>query len=223
MWLFNASLSFFFNFSDHFMSAPAGNGDAVSSNSPFLPDSRKSIFTEEARKSKKICGFPILDIRRSEDRYKTFIDIVDEAIYHFRTNLFMRSFQLGEPAIKIIVYLTYYGAKILSEIKDAVRMKADLNSKLKEIIKKNSSTSGREFWIPGEEKFILAEFVTKDNFNEAELVGYFALLRNEMARRMFEKICGDGNEPNDFWMSISHKRFLDKELKDDRGKPSARG
>ena len=57
------------------------------------------------------CGFPLVPLRSKElataanDVSK---DIVDETLYAFRANMFLRNFEVKGAADKLLIYLTLY-------------------------------------------------------------------------------------------------------------------
>jgi actin related protein 2/3 complex subunit 3 len=77
------------------------------------PESKNSVFVDTGRKS--IGSIPILPIRDTTKKKETTpkFDIVDEVLYHFRTNIFMRDFQIKSDADRLLIYLTFYVMKCL--------------------------------------------------------------------------------------------------------------
>ena len=179
------------------------------SNYPTQPgvDSKVSVFG--TLDVPQIAGLPILQIRDSSKSGSTpAFDIVDEAIYHFRTNLLMRHFPAKTGADKLIIYLTFYGMKCLKFIG---KNKTDLKKCQLELDGYNL----KSFPLPGDGTFIINSYVSapKNENEKRQLTDYFKKLRTEMGNRLLKKVFIDGKTADKWWICFSGRKFLDKEMK----------
>ena len=169
------------------------------------PNSKVSVFGDY-KAPKTISSLPILPIRDSSKAgAKPEFDIVDEAIYHFRTNIFMRDFPAKTGADRLIIYLTFYAMKCLKFIG---QNKADKKKCQLEL----DGWNLKPFPIPGEGGFIIESYVTAPNgeAEKRELRDYFKKLRVEMGNRMIQKCFGNEKVADKWWVCFSQRKFLDK-------------
>ena len=155
-----------------------------------------------------ISGLPILKIRdSSKNGAEPKFDIVDEALYHFRTNLFMRDFPTKTGADKLNIYLTFYGMKCLEFMG---KNKNDYKKCQLEL----DGFNLKPFPIPGESGFIIDSYVTnpKDESEKRQLRDYFKKLRTEMGNRLLKKVFPDGKTADKWWVCFSGRKFLDKKM-----------
>ncbi|EAY18476.1 hypothetical protein TVAG_083290 [Trichomonas vaginalis G3] len=177
------------------------------SNYPTEPNPNSKISAFGTVNCQTISGLPILQLR---DTVKTNngpqFDIVDEAIYHFRTNIFMRDFPAKTGADRLIIYLTFYGMKCLKFIAKNKTNKQKCQLEL-------DGWNLKPFPIPGEGGFIIDSYVTAPANNEkTQLREYFKKLRIEMGNRLLARIFAQGNEADKWWICFANKKFLDKEM-----------
>lgn len=169
------------------------------------PNSKISAFGEV--KCQNISGLPILNVRDTTRNGKDpAFDIVDEALYHFRTNIFMRDFPAKTGADRLIIYLTFYGMKCLKFFN---KNKKDRQKCQLEI----DGWNLKPFPIPGEGGFIIDSYVTqpKSEGEKRELRDYFKKLRVEMGNRLLQIVFAQG-EADKWWVCFANKKFLDKEM-----------
>ena len=173
------------------------------------PNSKVSVFGN-VKPEATICGLPILKIRDTTKAKETTpeFDIVDEALYHFRTNIFMRDFPTRTGADKLIIYLTFYGMKCLKFI--------GKNQKdLKKCQLEFDGYNLKPFPIPSEGGFIIEQFVTGEAPTEdqkRQLRDYFKKLRTEMGNRLLKIIFADPQQADKWWVCFSGRKFLNKEM-----------
>ena len=168
------------------------------------PNSKVSVFG--SYEAPMISGLPILPIRDSTKPHGTpEFDIVDEAIYHFRTNIFMRDFPAKTGADRLNIYLTFYITKCLKFIG---KNKSDRNKCKLEL----EGWNLKPFPIPGEGGFIIDSYVStpKNEDEKRQLRDYFKKLRTEVGNRILQKCFGDGKEADKWWICFSQRKFLDK-------------
>lgn len=167
-------------------------------------DSKHSVFVNCG----KVAGsVPILKIRDSTKPAQgpTF-DIVDEALYHFRTNIFMRDFQIKSDADRLLIYLTFYAMKCLKcfakNAKDKNKCKTEIES-----------WNLKPFPIPGDDGFILASLITNPPkpTEKAELTGYFKQLRTEIGNRLLDIVFASG-AADKWWVCFAPRKFMGKEM-----------
>lgn len=177
------------------------------SNYPTEPgqSSKNSVFVNTG--DRVVGSIPILKVRDSaKQATEPKFDIVDEAIYHFRTNIFMRDFKIKSDADRLLIYLTFYGMKCL---KFFAKNAKDKNKCVKEL----ESWNLKPFPVPGDSGFILASLITTEvkPGDKPELLGYFKTLRTEMGKRMLDIIFKDGTASK-WWICFAPRKFMDKEM-----------
>lgn len=166
--------------------------------------SKNSVFG--AVECKSIAAIPMLEIRNSVKKTGPAFDIVDEVLYHFRTNIFMRDFKIKTDADRLMIYLTYYGMKCLKFFAK--------NPKNKAICRKEiESWNMNPFPLPGEGGFILASLVTEpaSPAEKAELKNFMTQCRVEMGLRLFEIVFAD-DVADKWWICFGPRKFMDKEM-----------
>ena len=173
------------------------------------PNSKVSVFGN-VKPEATICGLPILKIRDTTKAKETTpeFDIVDEALYHFRTNIFMRDFPARTGADKLIIYLTFYGMKCL---KFMGKNKTDLKKCQLELDGYNL----KPFPIPGDSSFIISSYVGSEVPSDAEkrqLTDYFKKLRTEMGNRLLRIVFADQQQADKWWICFSGRKFLNKDM-----------
>jgi actin related protein 2/3 complex subunit 3 len=171
------------------------------------PESKNSVFVNTGNKT--IASIPILPIRDTTKRKATTpaFDIVDEVLYHFRTNIFMRDFQVRSEADRLLIYLTFYAMKCLKFFAKNKDKKADCQ---KEIDKWNLNP----FPVPGEGGFILSSLVTDPGSgpNKNELKAFLTQARIETGNRLLAIVFGQGNTADKWWICFAARKFMDKEM-----------
>ncbi|EAX94961.1 hypothetical protein TVAG_205590 [Trichomonas vaginalis G3] len=169
------------------------------------PSSKISAFG--SIKCQMISGLPILVVRDSAKNNGPEFDIVDEALYHMRTNIFMRDFPAKTGADRLIIYLTFYGMKCLKFFAKNKKDKAKCQLEI-------DGWNLKPFPIPGEGGFIIDSYVTapKNENEKRQLRDYFKKLRIEMGNRLLQKVFATGAEADKWWVCFSNKKLLDKEM-----------
>ncbi|OHT07740.1 hypothetical protein TRFO_24019 [Tritrichomonas foetus] len=169
-------------------------------------DSKNSVFVNTG--DKVVGSIPLLKIRDTSKKATTpAFDIVDECLYHFRTNIFMRDFKIKSDADRLLIYLTFYAMKCLKLI---AKNKNDKAKCAKEIQGWNLNP----FPVPGDAGFILASLITTEvkPQEKAELLGYFKQLRIETGNRLLDIVFANGTEADKWWICFAPRKFMDKEM-----------
>uniref|UniRef100_A0A8D2H4I1 Actin-related protein 2/3 complex subunit 3 n=1 Tax=Urocitellus parryii TaxID=9999 RepID=A0A8D2H4I1_UROPR len=141
---------------------------------------------------------PIIVFRR------TNTDIVDEAIYYFKANVFFKNYE-----IKV-----NYSACSLTYFFDCLKKLQKCNSKSQG--EKEMYTLGiTNFPIPGEPGFPLNAIYAKPaNKQEDEVMrAYLQQLRQETGLRLCEKVFDPQNDkPSKWWTCFVKRQFMNKSL-----------
>lgn len=176
------------------MSWPSGPGE----------NSKNSVFG--AVECKSIGSIPILPLRDSAKKSGPEFDIVDEVIYHFRTNIFMRDFKIKTDADRLLIYLTYYGMKCLKFFAKNPKDKLKCHKEIE-------SWNMNQFPIPGDGGFMLAALcgTPETPAEKVELKQFMTQCRIEMGLRLFEIVFKDG-VADKWWICFGPKKFMDKEM-----------
>ncbi|XP_064391459.1 actin-related protein 2/3 complex subunit 3-A-like [Halichondria panicea] len=134
-------------------------------------------------------------------------DIIDEAIYYFKANVFFKSFEVKSDADRTLIYLTLYVSECLKKVQ---------RSPSKGEAKKSIATLAvTQFDIPGDTKYPLNSFMGKPvNRQEADqLRQYMTQLRQELGQRLVDKVFeSDTAKPSKWWLCFVKRRFMDKSL-----------
>ena len=134
-------------------------------------------------------------------------DIVDEAIYYFKANVFFKNYEIKNEADRTLVYITLY----ISEC-------------LKKLQKCNSKSQGKKemyalgitnFPIPREPGLPLNTIYTKpaNKQENAVMRAYLQQLRQETGLRFCEKVFDSQNDkPSKWWTCFVKGQFMNKSL-----------
>uniref|UniRef100_A0A287CRR9 Actin-related protein 2/3 complex subunit 3 n=1 Tax=Ictidomys tridecemlineatus TaxID=43179 RepID=A0A287CRR9_ICTTR len=130
---------------------------------------------------------PIIVFRR------TNTDIVDEAIYYFKANVFFKNYEIKNEADRTLIYITLYISECLKKLQKC-------NSKSQG--EKEMYTLGiTNFPIPGEPGFPLNAIYAKPQ------------LRQETGLRLCEKVFDPQNDkPSKWWTCFVKRQFMNKSL-----------
>jgi actin related protein 2/3 complex subunit 3 len=169
--------------------------------------SKNSVFVDTGVKS--IASLPILPLRDTVKAKASTpeFDIVDEVLYHFRTNLFMRDFAVKSDADRLLIYLTFYAQRCLKFFAKNASNKGACQT---EIDKWNLNP----FALPGDGGFILAALVGEPASPQEknELKAFFTQARVEVGNRLLRIVFGSGTTADKWWICFAARKFMDKEL-----------
>nr|ABL85457.1 actin related protein 2/3 complex subunit 3 [Suberites domuncula] len=134
-------------------------------------------------------------------------DIIDEALYFFKANVFFKSYEVKSEADRVLIYLTLYISECLKKLQ-RIQNKKDAQKGL-------ATLAVTQFDIPGDPKFPLNAFMGKPaNRSESDqLRQYLTQLRQEMGQRLVEKVFDPTTDkPSKWWTCFVKRRFMDKSL-----------
>ena len=134
-------------------------------------------------------------------------DIIDEALYYFKANVFFRTYEIKSESDRVLIYLTLYITECLKKLQKC-------SSKAQGLQEMYSLAIAR-FDIPGDPGFPLnGMYQRPTNPETADLMRqYFLQLRHETGQRLCEKVfeTADG-KPSKWWTCFAKKRFMEKSL-----------
>ncbi|XP_011853321.1 PREDICTED: actin-related protein 2/3 complex subunit 3 [Mandrillus leucophaeus] len=138
-------------------------------------------------------------------------DIVDEAIYYFKANVFFKNYEIKNEADRTLIYITLYISECLKKLQKC-------NSKSQG--EKEMYTLGiTNFPIPGEPGFPLNAIYAKPaNKQEDVMRAYLQQLRQETGLRLCEKVFDPQNdkpskEHNGLMGNVCNKIYMKKYCK----------
>ncbi|KAM8797869.1 actin-related protein 2/3 complex subunit 3 [Patagioenas fasciata] len=134
-------------------------------------------------------------------------DIIDEAIYYFKANVFFKNYEIKNEADRTLIYVTLYISECLKKLQKC-------NSKGQG--EKEMYTLGiTNFPIPGEPGFPLnAIYAKPGNKQEEEVMrAYLQQLRQETGLRLCEKVFDpQSDKPSKWWICFVKRQFMNKSL-----------
>uniref|UniRef100_A0A3Q3AM36 Actin related protein 2/3 complex, subunit 3 n=1 Tax=Kryptolebias marmoratus TaxID=37003 RepID=A0A3Q3AM36_KRYMA len=134
-------------------------------------------------------------------------DIIDEAIYYFKANVFFKNYEIKNEADRTLIYVTLYISECLKKLqKCSSRGQGE----------KEMYTLGiTNFPIPGEPGFPLnAMYVKPANKQEEETMrAYLQQLRQETGLRLCDRVFDpQTDKPSKWWLCFVKKQFMNKSL-----------
>ncbi|NWX85972.1 ARPC3 protein, partial [Nothoprocta ornata] len=134
-------------------------------------------------------------------------DIIDEAIYYFKANVFFKNYEIKNEADRTLIYVTLYISECLKKLQKC-------NSKGQG--EKEMYTLGiTNFPIPGEPGFPLNAIYAKPATKQEEEVmrAYLQQLRQETGLRLCEKVFDpQSDKPSKWWICFVKRQFMNKSL-----------
>lgn len=133
-------------------------------------------------------------------------DIIDEALYYFKANVFFRTYEIKSEADRLLIYITLYITECLKKLQRCSNKNQAQNEMYTLAISR--------FDIPGDSGFPLNSVYGKPQSpNEVEFLrAYFTQLRQETGARVCEKVFGEDGKPSKWWLCFAKKKFMDKSL-----------
>lgn len=153
-------------------------------------------------------------------------DIIDEAIYYFKANIFFRTYEVKSEIDRVLIYITLYIPECLKKLQRC----ANKNQGMQEMY----TLSISKFDIPGESGFPLNSVYAKPKtpqeagecfffrklarFNlyssSTDLMRqYMQQLRQETGNRICEKVFStEDGKPSKWWICFAKKKFMEKSL-----------
>lgn len=133
-------------------------------------------------------------------------DIIDEALYYFKANVFFRTYEIKSEADRLLIYITLYVTECLKKLQRCSSKSQAQNEMYTLAISR--------FDIPGDAGFPLNSVYSKPaTSNDAEFLrAYLTQLRQEVGLRVCEKVFGESGKPSKWWLCFAKKKFMDKSL-----------
>ncbi|XP_044738937.1 actin-related protein 2/3 complex subunit 3-like [Chrysoperla carnea] len=135
------------------------------------------------------------------------MDIIDEALYYFKANVFFRTYEVKNEADRVLIYVTLYITECLKRLQKCATKQQGINEMYTLAISK--------FSIPGEPGFPLnAVYPKPTSPTDADLLRqYLQQLRQETGVRVVEKVFAtEDGKPSKWWLCFAKKKFMDKSL-----------
>ncbi|XP_001608249.1 actin-related protein 2/3 complex subunit 3 [Nasonia vitripennis] len=134
------------------------------------------------------------------------MDIIDEALYFFKANVFFRTYEIKSEADRVLIYVTLYITECLKKLQKCINQHQAQNEMYSLAISK--------FDIPGDAGFPLNSVYAKPNSpTEADAMRQYLLqIRQETGSRLIEKVYGADGKPSKWWLCFAKKKFMDKSL-----------
>ncbi|XP_015603571.1 actin-related protein 2/3 complex subunit 3 [Cephus cinctus] len=134
------------------------------------------------------------------------LDIIDEALYYFKANVFFRTYEIKSEADRVLIYITLFITECLKKLQKCVNQNQAANEMF--------SLAISNFDIPGDSGFPLNSVYAKPaNPTEADLMRqYLQQIRQETAARVVGKVYGEDGKPSKWWLCFAKKKFMDKSL-----------
>ncbi|XP_072311377.1 actin-related protein 2/3 complex subunit 3 [Eucyclogobius newberryi] len=134
-------------------------------------------------------------------------DIIDEALYYFKANVFFKNYEIKNEADRTLIYVTLYISECLKKLqKCSSRGQGE----------KEMYTLGiTNFPIPGEPGFPLnAMYLKPANKQEEETMrAYLQQIRQETGLRLCDRVFDpQTDKPSKWWMCFVKKQFMNKSL-----------
>lgn len=135
------------------------------------------------------------------------MDIIDEAIFYFRPNVFFKEYTINSDSDRVLIYATLYIIECLKKM---------LKIQTKDIaLKELYSLAISQFDIPGDPGFPFNSVYSKPNSQEeADLMRmYFQQIRLETGSRLADKVFDtpDG-KPSKWWLCFAKRKFINYTL-----------
>uniref|UniRef100_A0A914W4D0 Actin-related protein 2/3 complex subunit 3 n=1 Tax=Plectus sambesii TaxID=2011161 RepID=A0A914W4D0_9BILA len=135
-------------------------------------------------------------------------DIIDEALFYFKPNIFFREYEIKGAADRTLIYLTFYISECLRKLQKC----ASKNQGLKDM---HTLALSQQLPIPGEQGFPLNSMYKPPAGRQDEdtMRAYLLQLRQETGMRLCEKVFDpQTDKPLKWWLCFAKKRFMDKGL-----------
>ncbi|XP_065201675.1 actin-related protein 2/3 complex subunit 3 [Planococcus citri] len=135
------------------------------------------------------------------------MDIIDEALYYFKSNVFFRTYEIKNEADRVLIYITLFITECLKKLqKCATKTQA---------LQEMHTLGISKFDIPGELGFPLnSVYARPANASEADFMRqYLQQIRQETCLRVANKVFpANDAKPSKWWLCFAKKKFMDKSL-----------
>lgn len=133
-------------------------------------------------------------------------DIVEEALYYFRANVLYRNYQIDGSSDRTLIYLTFFIQQCLKELEKHPGKK-EASRALTNLAMQNFAAPGQPGWHLG------TLFPAGVSAQETEMFkGYMRQSREELAKRLCDRIYPEGGARDKHWMLFSKRKFMGKEM-----------
>uniref|UniRef100_A0A8C7XET0 Actin-related protein 2/3 complex subunit 3 n=1 Tax=Oryzias sinensis TaxID=183150 RepID=A0A8C7XET0_9TELE len=134
-------------------------------------------------------------------------DIIDEAIYYFKANVFFKNYEIKNEADRTLIYVTLYISECLKKLqKCSSRGQGE----------KEMYTLGiTNFPIPGEPGFPLNAMYAKpaSKTDEETMRAYLQQIRQETGLRLCDRVFDpQTDKPSKWWVCFVKRQFMNKSL-----------
>ncbi|KAK7576618.1 hypothetical protein V9T40_012904 [Parthenolecanium corni] len=134
-------------------------------------------------------------------------DIIDEALYYFKANVFFRTYEIKNEADRVLIYITLFITECLKKLQRC----ATKTQALQEMHTLGIS----KFDIPGDFGFPLnSVYARPASVAETDLMRqYLQQIRQETCSRVVHKVFpANDSKPSKWWLCFAKKKFMDKSL-----------
>ncbi|GAB1610446.1 actin-related protein 2/3 complex subunit 3-like [Argonauta hians] len=135
------------------------------------------------------------------------LDIIDEAIYFFKANIFFRNFEIKNDCDRTLIYITLYITECLKKLQKC----SSKNAAQKEMY----TLALKNYPIPGDGGFPLNAMYSRPSAGAEEdtLRQYLQQLRQETGLRMCDRVFdSQSDRPSKWWLCFAKRKFMDKSL-----------
>lgn len=142
-----------------------------------------------------------------EDLVDNELDIIDEALFNFKANVFFKQFEIQSDSDRVLIYLTLFITECLKKLQKCTSK----DQALQEVY----SLAVSKFDIPGDVSFPLNTVYAKPStLDEAnQMRAYFNQLRQETGQRLVERVFDkETNKPSKWWICFAKRKFMDISL-----------
>ncbi|KAJ8384922.1 hypothetical protein AAFF_G00197300 [Aldrovandia affinis] len=143
-------------------------------------------------------------------------DVIDEAIYYFKANVFFKNYEIKNEADRTLIYVTLYISECLKKLQKVCADRPCSRGHWAPGVKEMMYTLGiTSFPIPGEPGFPLnAMYAKPTNKQEDETMrGYLQQIRQETGLRLCDRVFDpQTDKPSKWWVCFVKRQFMNKSL-----------
>ncbi|KAK1144907.1 actin-related protein 2/3 complex subunit 3, partial [Acipenser oxyrinchus oxyrinchus] len=141
-------------------------------------------------------------------------DILDEAIYYFKANVFFKNYEIKNEADRTLIYVTLYISECLKKLQKCVDLPL-FSVQLRSQGEKEMYTLGiTNFPMPGSPVPLNGMYAKPSNKQEEETMRtYLQQIRQETGLRLCEKVFDpQTDKPSKWWICFVKRQFMNKSL-----------
>ena len=142
-----------------------------------------------------------------EDLVDNELDIIDEALFYFKANVFFKQFEIQSDSDRVLIYLTLFITECLKKLQKCTSK----DQAYQEVY----SLAVSKFDIPGDAAFPLNTVYAKPSTLEEanQMRAYFNQLRQETGQRLVDTVFDkETNKPSKWWICFAKRKFMDISL-----------